>query len=315
MRILNLFLDLFFGPKAKFTEVLNDYFNKKASKSEGLSSETIKKHGYFHQNILAFLKASRFEDVRASRIKISTMLRMEEWLIANRACSNNYASRHVKHCSEAIDLAIINEKCNHNPIAVMTAKQDKVKDVISLSPEDIVKIIKYEYKTETEFFVVVLFLFLCFTGLSYCDLWQYIIKKDFILVDGEKMEIEMITGKNQSGRGKNKRPYWAELNSHAREIHDMFNGNLPYVCLNTFNDVIKKISRSVGFENWMEMSTHVGRKTYANLRFRQGMSLEAISNEMGNTVEVLLKHYIKTSPDRVKSEIPRLKGIPIFDLN
>lgn len=308
MDILNLFFN-----RTKFVEVLKDYFDKRAA--EGLADGTLSKHKYFHQNILEFLKANKLESIKASRIKISTMMRMEAWLITNRACSNNYASRHVKHCSEAIDLAIINEKCKHNSISVMVAKQDKVNEVISLKPEEIKKIIHYEYKTETEFFVVVLFLFQCFTGISYCDLWQYVIKMEFILIDGQRLEIEMITGKNRSGRGKNKKPYWAEFNSYAKEIHELFNGNLPYVSVQTYNNTIKRISRRVGIENWEEMTTHVGRKTYANLRFRQGMSLDGIANELGNTVEVLRKHYIETSPDRMLYEIPKLKGVPIFQIN
>lgn len=306
---MNLFS--LFRPKSKvFTELLKEYF----SSLKGISDSTRQKHSYYYANIVRFLNSSSLSQIQIHEIKIRHMEFMRSWLLdniksckRNRKCTLEHASRHIEHCQAAFDYAVMMEYYTYNPIDVIKCQRDKVNEPQSLESPEIMKLLNANFTSKLWTMTADYILFLCFTGLNYMDLWIFNIEEDTIIVDGKPQIIEWVT--SQIGRGKNNKPYSTQFHPEAKRIYKKYNGQFPIITNQAMNRVLKKIAFSLNIDK--ELSTSIGRKTYSTLRFDQGMSFDAISDELGNTPEILKKHYRTRSKARLKNEISKLKG-PLF---
>lgn len=295
-------MDLFklFRPRTKlFTVVMREYF---AHKARTVKDSTIEKHSYFFKNIDHFLKESGLEQVQVHEVKIKHMEQLREWLYANKKSSVGHASRHIEHCQGAFDYAVMMEYYTHNPIDVIKCQRDHMGQPVALNEIEIAKIFKADFSSAKWKLVKDLFLFQCFTGLNYMDLWLYQITEE----DG----IKWIT--SPLGRGKNNKPYSVQVNEHSARIHEKHKGDFPHITNQGMNGILKKIAFSLNIDK--ELSTSVGRKTYATLRYNQGMSVDGIADELGNTPTVLNKHYLVRGKQRIRAEIQRLEGVPLLSV-
>jgi len=275
-------------------EVLSEYFTKKGI---GLKESTHEKHKFYYKNIELFLASKKKSDIMLHEVKPPLMEELRVWLYETRSsCSKGHASRHIKHCKEAFRHAVKLGYYSHNPIEAVEIENDKTNEPVSLKPQEIYKLLRAEFTNKNFDLVTDLFLFQCFTGLSYIDLWKYEIKKE----NG----IDWIT--SPEGRGKNGRIYWVEFNDYAADIHEKYGGHFPQITNQSYNRTIKKIALRLGINK--ELSTHDARKTFATLKYKQGYSIESIADQLGNTPDTTRKHYITKGNDRIKSESRRLIG-------
>lgn len=293
---------LFFASTKSFLFVLKEYF---ASVAPGLSDSTLDKHHFYFNNIENFLTENELINIELHQVKVKHMEEFRAWLHLNKDCSKDHASRHIAHCQQAFNYAMIREYYTHNPISVIKRKKDKDKEVVSLEQAEINKLLSHDFTTPIRILATDLFLFQCFTGLSYIDLWTYEIKKDFLI---GKNPIYWVT--SEQGRGKNHEPYKAQFNEFAKAIHDKYEGKFPKITNQAYNRTLKKIAFSLNISK--DITTHTGRKTYATFRYDQGLSIEGIAYELGNTPVVVWKNYLKKTGKRVKTEISNLKA-PFMD--
>lgn len=295
-------LNLFRVKSPLFEKVLREYF---AFKARGLKDSTLEKHRCFYNNIARFLMENNLLQIQIHEVKVKHMEQMRQWLLDNvrscrkgKACTLEHASRHIEHCQNAFDYAVLMEYYSHNPIDVIKCQRDKTDEPVPLDKNEVAKIQNSKFSSKLYRLVVDLILFQSFTGINYIDLWTYEIKFD--------QGMWWITG----GRGKNGNPYSAEFNQFAREIHEKYNGVFPHITNQAYNRVLKKIAFALNIDK--DITSGVGRKTYATLRYDQGMSVDAICDEIGNTPSVLNKHYIVRGKNRIKNEIERIKGTPFL---
>lgn len=294
-------MDIFsiFRKRKKYLDVLQEYFTKKSH--EGLSSATLKKHQFFYANIREFFEINRMMDLPVTEIKLRVMEELRAWLLSSphgRSCSIGHASRHIEHCVAAMDYAVLMEYTKYNPISAIPCKRDRTKDAVSLTTGEILRVMNYEAKSKTVELVVDLFLFQCFTGLSYGDLWC--IKKM------KYKGVEFLS----SGREKNGQKYYAVFNQYARAIYKKHDGQFPFVCNQVYNKTIRKVIKNLGIQK--HITTHVGRKTYATLKFNLGQSLESIAIELGNTPEILRRNYITKGPERLLIELEKVGELQLI---
>lgn len=294
-------LNLFAKRTKSFLVVLKEYF---ASVSRGKKDSTLERYVYFYNNIEKFLLDTDRTGVGVGEIKVSLMEEMRQWLHNERKRTEEHVSRHIEHCQAAMDYAALMEYVKYNPISAIKSKRDKLPEPVSLTATELKKFYESEFTTPKRQLVVDLFLFQCFTGLSYVDLWLYEIEKDKIEIEGVKQDIFFVTGK--LGRGKNGKPYSVELNKYARDIYNKYEGKFPQITNQGYNKILKKIAFALNINK--DLSSHNARKTYATMRYNQGMSFEGLADELGNTPDVLRKSYLTKSRERIKRDIQSLRG-------
>lgn len=299
-------LKIFFGSRP-FVKVLNEYFKLL---SRGKKGKTILNYEGFETNITEYFDSIGFKAVVLHELKPKHMESMRMWLFENLPrCSKNHASRHINHCIGAFEYAKKLGYIKDNPISGIQTEQDELSEPVSCSIGEIQKFLNSGYLNYTWQLVVDLFLFQCFTGISHMDLWLFQLEEETVKnKEGNWIKIKLVT--SGEGRGKNGKPYSAYLNKHAEAIYKKYKGKFPKISYSTYYTTLKKICFDLNITK--DLSTHNGRKTYASLRLNQGISLEALEQEMGNTIKTLKKHYLPTSRVRVKRESVKLMDEPFL---
>jgi integrase len=274
---------------------------KKLRIEEQHDEATITKHEYHFNNIKSFLSEIGETNIKAKNVRPKLMEQLRCWLYQNLKCKHDHANRHIRMCKNALDHGVAMDYIEYNSLTGIKSKRSTAKEVISLDLFEVKKFIAYLCFSDTVQVCKDLFLFQCFTGLSYMDLWTFEIKQD--------KGISWVTC--ESGRGKTKKIYWSELTEIARAILNKYEGNFPIVGNQVYNKTVRKICRRVGITK--HITTHIGRKTFATIKDEQGFSLETIADMLGNTPKTTYKHYLNKSKKRVENEIKRLDLPGDFD--
>lgn len=162
-----------------------------------------------------------------------------------------------------------------NPYDDFIVKKGKSKDPVYLIESEVQKIIDYIPRGATKESlsrIKDLFLFQCFTGLSYTDLSSF--SKDNIhFINGQKE----IHGK----RNKTGVPYVVLLLPKAEEIARKYKYQLPVLSNQKYNEYLSTLIERVGIDK--DVTTHTGRHTFGTYLINKGISIEAIPKIMGHT--------------------------------
>lgn len=162
-----------------------------------------------------------------------------------------------------------------NPYDDFILKKGKSEDPVYLVESEVEQIKKYKPKGATKESlerVKDLFLFQCFTGLSYTDLESFSREK-IVIVNGE----QQIHGvRNKTGVA-----YVIFDLPQAMEILEKYNYNLPVISNQKYNEYLATLIERVGIEK--DVTTHTGRHTFGTYLINNGVSIEAIPKIMGHT--------------------------------
>ena len=140
-----------------------------------------------------------------------------------------------------------------------------------------------------------LFLFQCYSCLSYTDLGKFDSKK-----------IEEIDGKKfYSGRrGKTKVRYTIPLLQPALDILKKYKYKLPLLSNVKYNAYLKEVATAAGIEK--HLTTHWARHTGATLLLNVGVPMEIVSKVCGhNSVKMTEKIYAKMLSKTIVEEVTK----------
>lgn len=279
-----------------FRKVLIEY-TEKTILEESLSKSTARKYYFFISNIEKYLNETGQWDILLDDVRIKTMEQLRTWLQQNLVkCSIGYASRHLELCKRVMRYAVWMEYTLNNPLDPIMSKRDKVKEVVHLEENEIELMRSAEPQKELYKAVRDLYLFQAFTGLSYADLYTYSVI--------ESNGVEWVCNR----RVKNDNPYYVPLFPEAKEIHSRYHGTLPVIVNAVYNLYLRKFAKSLGINK--HLTTHTARKTFASIMDQRGVSPKTIADMMGNTIQVLQKHYLAKSTKRIENELLALKLLP-----
>lgn len=162
-----------------------------------------------------------------------------------------------------------------NPYDEFTFKKGKSDDPVYLIESEVKQIISYKPRgaaKESLERVRDLFIFQCYTGLSYTDLESF--SRDSIQVINGQKEIH-------GTRNKTGVPYVVLLLPIAEEIADKYDYTLPFISNQKYNDYLGTLIERIGIDK--NVTTHTGRHTFGTYLINKGVSIEAIPKIMGHT--------------------------------
>lgn len=269
-----------------------------------LAESTKKKYRTFTNNLETFLKTRDQASVLLSEVDIPLMVQFKSWLHQNlKSCSLTNSAKHIEACKRILDYAVLMNHIPYNPLSSMKTKRDKAKEVINLEPDELLKVEKAIFVCDEYYLVRDLYLFQCYTGLSYIDLWRYEIEKNTIEERGMKRTILLVT--STGGRGKTGKKYWSELTKEAKYIHDKYKGEFPKLDNARYNRYLKELMNHIGIKKYL--TTHTGRKTFATSKAEEGFSMPAIAGMLGNTEQVARTSYVNQTKVNVLNEIIQVR--------
>ena len=267
-----------------FVEFMKDELRKKK-----LSYGTLKHHNVLIRKLEEFGKIKTF-----SHVTYSNVSDFDSFLKKTINTGSTLNKRHsiLKHyIKEAINRDLILK----DPYTLFKMPSKKGKDPTFLLENEITKIIEYTPTNEKIEKVKDLFLLQCFTGLAYTDLMSF--SKDFIF-EFEGMKVL------RNSRNKTDESFITVLLPEAERIFEKYNYVLPKISNQKYNDYLKLLGTGAGLTK--NITTHVGRHTFATYLLNKDIPIETVSRAMGHSNIKMTQHYAKLLGKKVISDMKKL---------
>ena len=173
----------------------------------------------------------------------------------------------------------------------------KTKDVLYLTESEIMAIQEKRLIGRLEK-VRDLFLFQCFTGLSYSDMAS-LTKDDFHINENGQIYVK-------KPRRKTGVDYLVVLLSEAERIAEKYDFELPVLSNQRYNSYLKEIKDLCHIPK--PLHTHIGRHTAATYLLNKGVPVETVAKILGHSDIRHTQHYAKLLDDSVFREFKKLES-------
>jgi integrase/recombinase XerD len=176
------------------------------------------------------------------------------------------------------------------------------KELVFLELLELKKLENYNFTSETSQRVVDLFIFQCYTGFAYSDIYQFDYQKHTIIGHDGKVWINKKRKKNED---KQVRTALLPFFKKAREIWEKYEGKMPKYSNNNYNHYFRDAIVPLGIDKYL--TTHCGRKTAAMMFIENGCDFDSVAEMVGHAnAKMTKKHYAKIRTQRIAEQ---LKGL------
>lgn len=171
-----------------------------------------------------------------------------------------------------------------SPIAYRDLSLKKVEnDVEYLTKQEVNRIATHRFNNDATGRVRDLFIFQCYTGMSYIDTQQLHASDILTSPTGQKFISRF--------RQKTKVRYTILLLPQALQILERYSYELPKISNQKMNKHLKLIAKDC--EIHKQLHSHIGRHTAATLILNAGLSIDIVANILGHSNTNITKHYAK----------------------
>ncbi|MCR9065497.1 MAG: site-specific integrase [Cytophagales bacterium] len=269
-------------PELTLSELLDEYL--KAKKLTKLTAS-----GYRRR----FNKFLDFKTVSPSEVDRVTLNQFHQHLV-----SKNYSEAYIYKCKAALkmvlDFASAHGLIKQNLLKEVQISFERVYDTVHLSTVELDILQRHRFKHNHIQQAIDLYLFCCFTGLSYIDLENFTTEQ---IKDGYIVGTRQKTGSE----------YFLPLFSEAKRILERYGYELPKVPNQVINRILKEALPMAGIDRYMKF--HSSRKTFANWCINEHLlSKDTVAKMMGQKDTKELEAYAKVSHLRVIKETKKLTG-------
>lgn len=289
-------------------EVFKDHNYKMESLvGSEFSKGTAERYRTSLKHTLDFLKWKYdVEDIEIRKIDYTFISEYDYYLRSVRKCANNSTVKYLKNFGKIIRIGLSNGWLTVNPFLNYKPKIKKI-DRVYLNPEEIQLITEKKMATERLTYVRDIFLFSCYTGLSYIDV-KNLRKTDIINgIDGEKW----ISIKRQKTNVPSRIPLLLTASSLLNQYQDnpicLNNGMIfPVLSNQKMNSYLKEIADFCGIDK--PVTFHTARHTFATtITLLNGVPIESVSKMLGHTNIQTTQHYAKILDIKVGADMALLK--------
>jgi len=291
-------------------ETLLDLFQKHNDdvlKLIGISKSpaTYQKYEVTRKHLQKFLQLKyQITDISLKEIKHMFLSDFEIYLLTTARCNANTTAKFMQFFKRIILIARNNGLISIDPFANYKIRITKV-DRGYLTQEDVEKILKKQFTTKRLELVRDIFIFSCFTGLSYIDvknltdknirtsfdtnLWimtnrqKTKVESNILLLDVPKMILEKYKGKLTN------------------------NQLLPILSNQKMNAYLKEIGDVCEIEK--ELTFHLARHTFATtITLAKGVPIETVSKMLGHTNIRTTQIYARITDSKISNDMQALAG-------
>jgi integrase len=232
----------------------------------------------------------------------------ETYLKLDADNSNNGAIKHIQRLKKVINLAIKRGDLSSNPFATYKVKNEKVNREF-LSKEELTAIEEIELKNGTLRKVRDIFIFICYTGISYSDLMELTEESVTTGIDGDLwINIE------RKKTGMDTRipvlpPAMAIIDRYKDHPEAVSKGTLlPMMSNQKLNQYLKEIARKC--EITKPVTCHIGRHTFATtITLNNNIPIETVSKMLGHASLKTTQIYAKVLERKISNDMSKLKEL------
>lgn len=285
-------------------EVFTEHNNKQEKLlGKGVSKATHWVSVYTLRLIKEFMSQKyKIGDIYLRELNISFIQGFHAFLRIDKEMAQNSSTKHLKLLKKVINLAVANAYMTFNPFMAYKVEREPV-EIDFLDAEELQKIINFDTPIPRFERARDMFLFGCFTGLSYIDI------KTLTAEHFEKDSQGRIWIKKH--RVKTGVLARIPLLPMAKLILEKYKGGnklLPIQDAADVNKYLKDIAILCGIEK--HITFHTSRHTFAStVTLANNISLEVVSKMLGHTNTRMTNHYAKLVDKCIGEQMDTLANI------
>ncbi|MFA5713621.1 MAG: site-specific integrase [Bacteroidales bacterium] len=306
-------IDQYLGRNEKPAIMLLDVFrehNERCHKLAGkdMAPATVERYETSLKHTANFMQFSYGkEDIPITDVNHKFIKDYEFYLKTERNCSHNSATKYLKNFKKIIRIALANEYITKDPFVNIRFTLDEVERDF-LEDSEIQRIIDKPITIERLANVRDVFVFQCFTGLSYSDVKG--LKQEHIATDNNgKLWI-------RKKRQKTNNMCNIPLLDVSQQILERYKTHpecirkgilLPVPCNQKLNAYLKELADICGIEK--QISSHTGRHSYAtSVCLANGVSIENVAKMLGHSDTKMTRHYAKVLDKSIMRDMEQVNG-------
>ena len=289
---------------------LIDYHNTQMS--ESLTYGTLKNYFTTQKYIKLFLLNKKAQDIYLSQLTFRFLVDFEKFLRCytpedhQKKMENNTVMKHIQRLRKMVTLAYKMEWIDKDPF--IKFKPTYIKNEREfLRKDELQDIVEKEFNIERLTLVKDLFIFSCYTGLSYIDVMQLNEDNIALGIDGGRW----IVTNRQKTHNKVKIP----LLPIAEELIIKYKGHIktkktktlfPNISNQKLNAYLKEIADLSGIKK--NLTFHIARHTFATtITLSNGVPIETVSKLLGHSKIATTQIYAKVIERKVSEDMAALK--------
>ncbi|MFA8437054.1 MAG: site-specific integrase [Marinifilaceae bacterium] len=288
---------------------LMDFYISQMEEYGGIkyAERTIQKYNTTKNHLQTYLKLDyQISDISISNIDHDFISLFERFLRTERPCNNNSAMKYLKCMKKVFKSARQRKWMKHDPFENIEIKIIPEKRYFLSKPE--LQAIEEKAFSDPRLQIAAdMFLFACYTGLSYIDLRNLKSENIFVGIDGYRW-ISINRKKTDTSSNVPLLPRALKIIEKYREVPNPFCSELllPMPNYPLYSKNLKEIARICGIKR--NLTSHIARHTFATtVTLANGISVEALSRMLGHKSFKTTQIYAKVVEERISEEMQILR--------
>jgi site-specific recombinase XerD len=272
------------------------------------SINTLKKYETALSHTKEFLLSQyKIKDISIKQVDIAFINDFDFFLRNTKKCNNNSTIKYIRNFGKIIKQAYVNGWIEKDPFLNYKGKV-KQTDRNYLTQSELQDIINKEIRIQRLDLVRDMFIFSCFTGLAYIDVFNLTKENVIKGIDGE-MWIATHRQKTDSLSKIPILPVSESILEKYKDHPECLNKNklLPILSNQKMNAYLKEIATVCGINK--ELTFHIARHTFATtVTLSNGVPIETVSKMLGHTNLKTTQHYAKILDKKISEDMQILKA-------
>ncbi len=278
-----------------------------------LAPGTMKNYYTTESYLKKFLKYQyRKNDITLDELNYKFILDFENFLITyestdhHKSLNNNGAMKHIERLRKLVNMAVMMDWLDKDPFSKYKLHFEKVERG-HLTKEELNVLSKKTFKIERLQAVLDMFLFSCYTGLAYIDIFN--LSQDNIIkgIDGR----DWLKTNRQKTNTMVSVPLLPEAVNLIKKYNDhpvsVGKGRLfPVISNQRMNGYLKEIAEICGIDK--NFTFHLARHTFATtVTLSNGVPIESVSKMLGHTSIRTTQIYAKVVEHKLSEDMQNLR--------
>lgn len=303
-------MDYILGKNAARAKVLEEFQKHNdemtALLGKGYAKGTLDRFTITINHLRAFIRLKfNTEDLEFSDLNLAFIKDFEFYLRSVRNCSNNTTLKYIANFKKIVIRAIDNEVILKDPFKNFKGKKSKIIKK-PLSTQELYELERHYFSTERLNVVRHVFVFQCYTGLAYIDVYQ--LKKTDIKVGVDK-QAWIMSERQKTGSSTN-----VPLLPQALQIIEKYKEHslclqrgtvLPVASNQKMNEYLKEIAILCAFP--FTLNTHMARRTFGStVTLQNNVPINVVKEMLGHSSVKQTEAYAITEQVTVGREMALL---------
>ena len=268
---------------------------------------TYKKYETALSHTKDFLKYQyNLNDISIKQVDIAFINDFDFYLRNTKNCNNNSTIKYIRNFGKIVKQCYVNGWVEKDPFLNYKGIVKEIERTY-LSEDEIESLLNKEFKIKRLELVRDMFIFSCFTGLAYIDVFNLTKSNIVIGIDGEKW----ISTHRQKTESASKIPILpiTQMIIDKYENHPLcINENrlIPILSNQKMNAYLKELADICEIDK--ELTFHIARHTFATtVTLTNGVPIESVSKMLGHKNLRTTQHYAKVLDRKVSEDMKILK--------